>query len=298
MRRSSLIVCAGLLTLWVSGCASEEDASTSVSSPSPSVAAKSPTATQSFAKPLVTEKNADKKGQIANGRVPGLLQSTDPEERARQVQAGINVKRNQTDPFASLPPLVTIRTPAGTSGGADPSAEGTGNQSSRLPQTSNFPQAPQQTASTSKNTTSQRTASNPPPTRAIAQRLATPTAPLSPPSLRPAAPVISALPPLPEPTLANAVEVSGVVVVGGVAEAIVKAPNESTSRYVRAGQRLSNGQILVKRIEVNAGSDPIVVLEQNGVEVSRGVGEKSSPAGSPTALSLSDPQRIALHKFG
>jgi hypothetical protein len=78
--------------------------------------------------------------------------------------------------------------------------------------------------------------------------------------------------------------VSGVVVVGGIAEAIVKAPNESTSRYVRAGQRLSNGQILVKRIEVNSGSDPIVVLEQNGIEVSRGVGEKSSPAGSPTAI--------------
>ena len=73
--------------------------------------------------------------------------------------------------------------------------------------------------------------------------------------------------------------------VGGVAEAIVKAPNEATTRYVRAGQRLSNGQILVKRIEVNGGSDPIVILEQNGVEVSRAVGDKPSVAsGSPTAM--------------
>ena len=73
--------------------------------------------------------------------------------------------------------------------------------------------------------------------------------------------------------------------VGGVAEAIVKAPNEATSRYVRAGQRLSNGQILVKRIEVNGGSDPVVILEQNGIEVSRAVGDKPSPAGSsPTAI--------------
>ena len=85
--------------------------------------------------------------------------------------------------------------------------------------------------------------------------------------------------------MARAVEVSGVVVVDGVAEAIVKAPNEATSRYVRAGQRLSNGQILVKRIEVNGGSDPIVILEQNGVEVSRAVGDKPSTAsGSPTAM--------------
>ncbi|MGV0027369.1 hypothetical protein [Phormidesmis priestleyi] len=274
MRKSSLIVCAGLLTLWLSGCASEEDASTP--SPSPSVAATSPT----FARPLVAEKNAeknaDKKGEIANGRVPGLLQATDPEERARQVQAGINVKTNRSDPFASLPPLVTIKTPAGTSGGPNPSAEGTGNQTSSSPQTPNLPQTPQQTAS------GQRTASNPSKTRTTAQRPPTTPSPL--PGLRPAAPVISALPPLPEPTLARAVEVSGVIVVGGIAEAIVKAPNESTSRYVRAGQRLSNGQILVKRIEVNSGSDPIVILEQNGIEVSRGVGERSSPAGSPTAL--------------
>lgn len=276
MRRSSLIVCAGLLTLWIGGCASEEDASAPVSSPSPSVATQSPAATQNFARPLVAEKNADKKGAIVSARVPGLLQSTDPEERARQVQAGINVKSNRSDPFASLPPLVTIKTPAGTSGGPNPS-DGTGNSASRLPQTPNYPQSqsPQQTPSR------QRTASNPTRTRTTPQSPANPS-PL--PVVRPAAPVISALPPLPEPTLAQAVEVSGVVVVGGIAEAIVKAPNESTSRYVRAGQRLSNGQILVKRIEVNSGSDPIVVLEQNGIEVSRGVGEKSSPAGSPTAI--------------
>lgn len=84
--------------------------------------------------------------------------------------------------------------------------------------------------------------------------------------------MIKTLPPLPSATLANAVEVSGVVLIGGVPQAIVKAPNEDTSRYVKVGQRLSNGQVLVKRIEMNGGSDPIVILEENGVEVSRGVG--------------------------
>jgi len=39
----------------------------------------------------------------------------------------------------------------------------------------------------------------------------------------------------------------------------VKAPN------VQTGQRLSNRQILVKRVEMSAGSDPITILE--GVKV-------------------------------
>jgi hypothetical protein len=93
--------------------------------------------------------------------------------------------------------------------------------------------------------------------------------------------VIKTLPPLPTANLANAVEVSGVVMVGGVAQAIVKAPNEETSRYVRVGQRLSNGQVLVKRIEMNGGSDPIVILEENGVEVSRAVGTAVAAANKP-----------------
>jgi hypothetical protein len=282
MRKSSLILCAGLLVLWVGGCASEEEATTPTESPSPSVAAQSPTATQSFAKPLVSEKNGNQKVATTKNRVPGLLQATDPEERARQVQAGINVKKSQTDPFASLPPLVTFRTPAGNAGTATPAGGTTaggaggagGTQTARLPQIPNFPQPPQQASSSPRRVAQspQRGGSNP------GSGASTPTTPL-----RPVPPAITALPPLPEPTLAKAVEVSGVIVVGGIAEAIVKAPNESTSRYVRAGQRLSNGQILVKRIEVNAGSDPIVILEQNGIEVSRGVGEKSAPAGSPTA---------------
>jgi hypothetical protein len=35
------------------------------------------------------------------------------------------------------------------------------------------------------------------------------------------------------------------------------------------GDRIANGQVLVKRIDVRPGSDPVVVLEQNGVEVTR-----------------------------
>jgi hypothetical protein len=71
------------------------------------------------------------------------------------------------------------------------------------------------------------------------------------------------------------------VQIGSTVHAIVNAPNEPSSRYVRAGQRLSNGQILVKRIELNEGSEPVVVLEQNGIEVTTEVGEGGTPAATP-----------------
>ncbi|MEW6495581.1 MAG: hypothetical protein AB1589_24140 [Cyanobacteriota bacterium] len=90
--------------------------------------------------------------------------------------------------------------------------------------------------------------------------------------------LIPELPPLPEPTQARGIEVSGVVEVGNTPVAIVKVPNEP-ARYVREGQLLANGQVLVKRIEMNRGPTPVVILEQYGVEVARGVGE--APATGP-----------------
>jgi hypothetical protein len=89
---------------------------------------------------------------------------------------------------------------------------------------------------------------------------------------RPDLPTVPPRPVQPIPTLANAVEVTGVVQIGSIMQAIVKAPDEPTSRYVGVGQRLANGQVLVKRIET-AGSEPIVVLEESGVEVIRGIGQ-------------------------
>ena len=84
-------------------------------------------------------------------------------------------------------------------------------------------------------------------------------------------------PPPPPPSTDNAkgVEVSGVVRVGNDILVIVKAPNEPTSRYIKVGQRIASGQVLIKRVDFKSGADPIVVLEENGVEVSKIVGEKS-----------------------
>ena len=67
----------------------------------------------------------------------------------------------------------------------------------------------------------------------------------------------------------------------------MKVPNEP-SQYVKEGQRLSNGRVLVKRIEANRGPTPVVILEENGVEVAKRVGEEptgtSEEGDSQTAL--------------
>jgi hypothetical protein len=75
----------------------------------------------------------------------------------------------------------------------------------------------------------------------------------------------------PQPNLARAVEVTGIVQIGNVPYAIVSAPNEPHTRYVRAGQRLSNGRVLIKQINVFSGAEPTLVLEENGIEVVREV---------------------------
>ena len=86
---------------------------------------------------------------------------------------------------------------------------------------------------------------------------------------------VPAVPPPPSTDLATGTEVSGVVKVGNETQVIVRVPNEPTSRYVKVGQRLSNGQVLVKRVDIQSGGDPIVILEENGVEVAKSVGEKA-----------------------
>ncbi len=89
--------------------------------------------------------------------------------------------------------------------------------------------------------------------------------------------VDSELPPQPDvaagpSSLARAIEISGIVEVGGNTNIIVRVPNEGTSRYVRVGEYIANGQILVKRVENQSGGDPIVILEENGIEVRRFIG--------------------------
>jgi hypothetical protein len=88
---------------------------------------------------------------------------------------------------------------------------------------------------------------------------------------------------LPNPTLAKAITVTGIVQVGSSRQAILRSPLEPSSRYVSPGQRVANGQVLVKRIEVR-GSEPVVILEESGIEVVKFIGQPAElpPAETPT----------------
>jgi Tfp pilus assembly protein PilP len=83
--------------------------------------------------------------------------------------------------------------------------------------------------------------------------------------------------PVPAHRLSEAIEISGVVEVGGKTSVIVQVPNEQTSRYVHVGEYVSNGNVLVKRVEM--GIEPVVILEENGTEVTRYVGSDSPSMG-------------------
>ncbi len=94
------------------------------------------------------------------------------------------------------------------------------------------------------------------------------------------------VPPPPDSTLAESVIVSGLYQGNGKAKLIVKAPEEDTSRYVEVGQYLSNGQILVKSIDLNYSPTPRVILEQSGVEVTKEIGESPENSNGNNISSL------------
>ncbi|MBD2037362.1 hypothetical protein H6F86_07800 [Phormidium sp. FACHB-592] len=255
MRQLMFIGLVGAIALTTASCTSESDVATA---PSPVVSApavQKPATSQPFgtkATPLVAQKPP------AGDTIPGLIQSTNGNERAKQVQASIDGRKGK-DPFAGLPPKLQQPTVVNRQNVPTVNRLPTPPQSAtRRPTTTAFnPRTPLPPRGTTGSP--QGTAGSPRGTAASPQGTAN-------------TPTISTLPPLPSATLANGVQVSGVVVVNGAPQAIVKAPNEETSRHVRVGQRISNGQVLVKRIEMNAGSDPIVIFEENGVEVARAVG--------------------------
>lgn len=267
MRKLSFIALVGILTALLGGCGggAETGTDTTVSeAPTPvpvptTTTAAVPQPPAPSAQPFAQPTTAASPSP-AGTLPPDLISSTNPDQRFRSIQ------RNRPDPFALVPVAPVIE---------------------------RSPTPPQPTA----GTPVALAPTAPPQTSPIA------TAPL-PPGNGSLAPIPSLVPnntiPLPpRAELARAVQVTGVVQVGNAIHAIVKAPNEPTSRYVRAGQYLSNGEILVKRIDVNR-AEPVVIFEQDGVEVVVAVGEGGAPAdsGTPTASTAGTlPQITASRPF-
>lgn len=272
--------------------AGEEEKQAANQSPTPQPSAPirprkpAPAATPFQSKPLVTQQPRP------SSAVSGLIQPELPDNAVKRVPQG---QRN--DPFSTVPMQPTVTVSPNT-------VPGLGAGSRSVPKVPPLPPAkpapvitklpsPPKGSEKAPSSTRQRNSTAPrkltAPQRGSTAKLFPPSKASPPPAISsrtlPNAPppaissrTLPELPKLPEPTQARGVEVTGVVEVGGVPMAIVKVPNEP-ARYVREGQRIANGQVLVKRIETNRGPNPVVILEQYGVEVARGVGE--APATSP-----------------
>lgn len=261
MRGLSEIAFVGMVTLTMHGCGFQADTQqSSAATPSAPQVAQQPA--EPFTKPPMLPPQPEQ--SVAITSAPSFIQSTDGDQRAKQVQKG------RQDPFAGLfvqtpPNVVTTVVPHRTV------------VPQRISPVAGKPQKPQRVAVR---------LSSPSPVVNIGNPGSQPTQDQNKPSLEaptPSEPVLP--PPPPQPDLARAVAVTGVIQVGDEPEAIVKVPNETTSRYVKIGQRLANGQVLVKRIEINEGADPVVILEQYGTEVARAVGEQPVANTAPTNTS-------------
>jgi hypothetical protein len=265
MHKNLPIAFIALSLLAIAGCTIGDTPEATAPTPTIQSATESPAEAEPFSTPVVPE--------TTTSASANLIQPTNPTERERIISKG------RDDPFAQIVGL-TVSTPAIDPASVEVSAV------PRLPTPVGVIPVPRPSAPPDRTitpTTPTTTVSTPPqPERRPGSVLPTVI-----PGVVTTQELEAVLPPPPQPELAEGVFVSGVVLIGQKAKAIIKVPNEDTSRYVEAGQRLGNG-LLIKRIEMNEGSNPIVIVEQYGIEVARMVGEQPvSSASSGTNLEAS-----------
>lgn len=281
----SSLALGGMIALFMAGCGvfgggdGTETASTPpAGTPAPAAPAAPVASPSPKAQPF--------SGQIVPGQAPaprtaaGLIPPTNGPQRAKEIDKG------RGDPFASVPvrATVTVANPGGNSPGGGTGGSTPGNVPPPLPP------LPRPTVG---GQTSGGGRSIPVPRPNLPTPVARNNAPMARPSRSPGspppviaripspAPLQPKLPSLPAPTLAQGVKVSGVVEIAGVPQAIISTPLETgQSRYVREGQLIADGQVLVKRISVSGGLTPVVVLEQYGQEVVKTI---ENPSTTPTA---------------
>lgn len=268
-RKNFTIAGAAILALAIAGCTTEETPQATNPSPVAKPALKSPPATQTFNNPLVPGKQVSKVAAATYSPGSTLIQPTNATERL------VLVSKGRTDPFAEII----------AQGGNGILPNGQGRPVPNLPPLP-IPKPPAVTVPVTTAPRSAVKAATIQPRKIQIQKTAAipkliPVLPKVLPPVLPSPNLVSVLPKPPEPDLAKSVFVTGVVLIGKQLQAIIKVPNEPTSRYVQAGQRLANG-ILIKRIEMNEGSNPIVIVEQYGIEVARMVGDAPTNSATPT----------------
>ncbi|MCY7321809.1 MAG: hypothetical protein LH660_08425 [Phormidesmis sp. CAN_BIN36] len=217
--------------------------------PSPTQVAQAPT--PAFEKPIAPASSAF----LPTVPVKGMIQTTNSKARLSQIST-----TGQRDPFSAILPA-SIQLP--------------------VQKTAQSPVNPTQVSA--------KQAIRRLPVRVAPQTITQAPKPLS---LRP----IAVLPPLPitqipmtiaqpisRTSLADAVQITGVVQIGGRAVAIIQSPQEGTARYVKPGDYVANGSVLLKRIIISKNGEPTIVLQQNGVEVMKSVGS-TGPIASARSL--------------
>lgn len=196
-------------------------------------------APQNFSKPTVSAT-----APMPTIAVRGMIPSTNAQARLSQISTP------RRDPFAALLPT-NIR--VATVGNSQPAA------------TQPTPR-PAQKLSTVKPTQAPKISLTPLTPNAL------PILPPIPVNMAPVPNTLPALPPVSRTSLADSIEITGVIQVGGKVTAIVQSPTESTARYVQPGEYLANGSVLLKRIIMSKNGEPTIVLQQNGIEVTKSIG--------------------------
>ena len=196
---------------------------------------------------------------------PDIVPATGEDQRLQAIEPG------RSDPFASLPtrPFLVYQRPV---------ASNSVTTTSMVPTDATVPAPPLVS-------TGQPSVVPPPPQTVvpvpIASQLPTPSLAQRQPSVpvattSPIPIAVTASPITASPTASESVSVasavptspsfefSGVVQLGDRVNIIVEEP--SGSRYVQIGERVGNGQFVIKAVDFNQGSTPAVILERNGTE--------------------------------
>lgn len=208
-------------------------------SPAPETGRDTASPSEMFASPTVppTPSAAATKPLPPGQLATGLISSTTVPSRLPQVSAG------RSDPFASLGETpVVIRQPA-------------------------IPPVPPE---------DRQVAVELPPPQGMPELPALVPVPAVPPAIAVAAapPAILPVPATPSVSIPQSIQISGAMEMGGRYSIIVEVPGEG-SRYASVGDRLAGGTVLIKRVEMN-GQEPRVILEHNGQEIVRTVGDRTA----------------------
>lgn len=258
MKRRSQLIILGIAVLLAScsDTTKQDQANAPEASQTPNPASSTQPAAAGFANPTIKPT-----ATVQVAAVPGLLQPTNARLRAPSISTG------RSDPFAELMTgPIRVATARNTS----------------LPV-----RRPQTTRSLTPLNLSPLASLPKPPKPVPVATLPNASPSYTPLPALPAVPSSTTLPPInvpiapPSPTsLADAIEITGAIQVKNQWHVIVKEPNAGTSRYVTTGDLLANGQVLVKQVIASAGADPIVILQQNGKQITKTVGMSGGPIAS------------------